>query len=98
MCPDEVDDVPGTKKTNDPEEMDLERAMQLVRERMPPDGAYYTRKIAKDVLGISIPATRRYLKILENLGLLIGKKDGRFKVYALSDVIPLPGDAIDATQ
>ena len=69
------------------EGMSLQRVISLLREGMSKDKAYYTKRIAK-ILNISIPATRRYLKILENIGLLVAQKEGRYKVYALPDALP----------
>ncbi len=64
--------------------MTLEMAILTLREKMDPSMAYYTMALAR-MLDISIPATRRYLKIMDNLGLLDAKKKGRYKVYALPE-------------
>ena len=58
-----------------------------MREELDPNKAYLADGIAKHI-GKSTPATRRYLRVLENAGLVLMKRRGRFKYYAL-----LPGHA-----
>ncbi|TSA55844.1 transcriptional regulator [bacterium] len=74
------------KHNNQPDSdgMTLEKAILTLKKKMNPRTAYYTTALAR-ILGISIPATRRYLKTMDNLGLLDAKRDGRYKVYALPE-------------
>jgi len=53
-----------------------------LREKLDPNKAYLASAIAKR-LDKSVPATRRYLRVLERAHLLEVKKKGRFKYYAL---------------
>jgi len=72
------------------EGMDLASIIALLRREMSKrECAYYVSAIMKMVKkyypDATLTAVRRYLKLMENLGLLIVKRDGRFKCYALTD-------------
>jgi len=58
--------------------------LSQMREVLDTDKAYLASAIAKKI-GKSVPATRRYLRVLEVAGLLLMKKKGRYKYYALVD-------------
>jgi len=52
-----------------------------LREKMPRDKAWSTEKISA-ILDKSVPATRRYLRVLVNAGFLLEATKGRYKYYA----------------
>jgi len=54
--------------------------LKVLKEHCKPDKAYSVRKISQ-ILGLSIPNTRRYLRKLSYMGLLDEYRKGRYKYY-----------------
>lgn len=57
-----------------------------LREKMPPYKAWTAAKIANE-LHKSVPAMRRYLRVLEDIGFLIVKKRGKVKYYTTPEAV-----------
>lgn len=67
-------------------ELGVVTTIKILREKMTTTDAYYIETISK-MINKSIPATRRYLRLLSNLGLLIVKRDGISNVYCLPEAL-----------
>lgn len=83
--------TPVNIEGRDKQKLDLATIIAVLGKEMKLDRAYYIKGLLKLVNkhypSCSQAALRRYLTQMENLGLLVGKKDGRFKVYASSQAL-----------
>lgn len=71
-----------SKRTRKVKQPGWVKILHTLRQEMPVDKAWNIVKISQ-TLGLSLPNTRRYLRILTSAGLLLEAEKGMYKYYAL---------------